>query len=307
MFYTEKIDTSYYQQYVEGDLDYIVSEKGGSVWVDDITNSNRIFDSRLSYAKGAFLLRMLRWTLGDSTFFKGINQYLTDPKLAYGFARTADLQRNLENASGKNLNYFFNQWFYGEGYPSFTVQWRQDSINRKMHFTISETTSVPSSIDFFRVSLPIQLVNGANRKTVVVQFNHDNQEFQVADPGFTVNHIVIDPDKYLISKNNKAVKTSSPQNNNENISAEAQSLEKVAISVSPNPVTNIAVATLKNVKGKAELQLFNSSGSRVWNKTIDTHEQQLQIQIPFSSYPNGIYKLVLNGMNGEYYSVTISK
>jgi aminopeptidase N len=250
---------------------------------------------------------MLRWTLGDSIFFKGINQYLTDPKLAYGFARTADLQRNLEDVSGKDLDYFFNQWFYGEGYPSFTVQWYQDSLNRKMHFFVSETTSVPSSVDFFRVSLPIELVNGGNKKTIVVQCKYNNQEFQAPDPGFIVNRIIIDSNKYLISKNNKAVKTSSPQNTNENISAEAQSLAIAEISVSPNPVTNIAVATLKNIKGKAELQLFSSSGSRVWNKIVDTHEQQLQVQIPFSSYPNGIYKLVLNGMNGEYYSVTISK
>jgi hypothetical protein len=57
MFYTEKIDTFNYKNYVENDLAYVVSQPGGSVWVDDTTNVNRIFDSRLTYNKGAFLVR----------------------------------------------------------------------------------------------------------------------------------------------------------------------------------------------------------------------------------------------------------
>src|SRR5436305_785741 len=78
LFYTEKLDTKYYRAFVSIDLKDIVSQPAGSAWVDDTTNSNRIFSSRLSYHKGAFLVRMLRWTLGDSVFFAGINSYLND-------------------------------------------------------------------------------------------------------------------------------------------------------------------------------------------------------------------------------------
>ena len=72
----------------------------------------RIFSSRLTYNKGAYLLHMLRWVLGDTLFFRGIRQYVNDPKLAYGFARTDDLKRNLEQVSGKDLTEFFNDWFF---------------------------------------------------------------------------------------------------------------------------------------------------------------------------------------------------
>jgi aminopeptidase N len=296
IFYTEKIDTPYYRAYVEGDLGYIVSEKGGSVWVPDTTNSSRIFDSRLSYAKGAFLLRMLRWTLGDSVFFRGINQYLTDPKLSYGFARTADLQRNLENVSGLNLNYFFNQWFYGEGYPSFTVQWTQDSVSRKVHFTVSEKTSVPLSVSFFRAALPVQLIRGSHKKTVVLQCRYNNQQFEIADPGFIVNKIIIDPDLYLISNNNKAVKTALLPTANTN-----------KFIVRPNPVTDLATVLLQNMTGKTELRLFNGTGVELWNKIIDIKDQPLQVQIPFASYPRGKYRLIANEENGAHYSATIIK
>ena len=78
----------------------------GSVKVNDTTSTGRIFDGRLSYDKGAYLLRMLRWTFGRQPLFKGISGYLNDPKLRYGFATTADLQRNLEAVSGQSLGYF---------------------------------------------------------------------------------------------------------------------------------------------------------------------------------------------------------
>ena len=102
----------------KAEINYITSQPGGSVEVDDTTNVGRIFDSRLSYNKGSHLLYMLRWILGENVFFTAIRNYLTDPAVSYGFARTADLKRNLELTSGINLSYFFNDWFSGQGYPS---------------------------------------------------------------------------------------------------------------------------------------------------------------------------------------------
>ena len=79
----------------------------------------------LAYRKGSHLLYMLRWKLGDSIFFKGIRRYFNDSTLSYGFAKTADLKRNLEAVSGIDLKEFFDDWFYGQGYPSYNVQWTQ--------------------------------------------------------------------------------------------------------------------------------------------------------------------------------------
>ncbi len=299
MFYTEKIDTLNYKAYVQSDLADIVSQPGGSVWVDDTTNVNRIFDGRLTYDKGAFLLRMLRWTLGDSLFFKGLNQYLTDPKLAYGFAHTKDLQRNLQQVSGQNLSYFFLQWFYGQGYPSFTVKWK-DSSNHKLYFAVTQITSMPSSVNFFRVLLHIKLNNGKKEKTIALNFIKNSQAFVVDEPGFVVKSIAIDTDTYLISKNDSVVNQQSLQAVN---IAEA----KAKITVSPNPVINTASVSLENMRGKIQLQLFNNAGNRVWAKQINAGEESTHIQIPFSSFANGSYKLLVTGEDGAQHSITIVK
>jgi len=295
MFYTEKIDTNNYKAYVQYDLDYIVSSPGGSVWVDDTTSVNRIFDGRLTYNKGAFLLRMLRWTLGDSAFFKGVNNYLTDPKLSYGFARTADLQRNLQKASGKNLAYFFNQWFYGEGYPSITVKWK-DTTNNRLYFQVSQTTSVPSSVNFFKVRLPVQVTNGSQVKTFVLNCTANNQGFFVTAPGFTVQNVKIDPDNYLISANNTVIKLI-------NVAAGIAALK---ITVNPNPVNSVAVVNLENMQGKTQLRLYNNAGNMLWSKLVE-NKTATQIQIPFSSFINGTYRLLVTEESGAQQSVTIVK
>ncbi len=62
-------------------INYICSEPGGSVYVQDTTSYQRIFDGRLSYSKGAMVLHMLRSELGDSIFFTSIKNYLNDPLL----------------------------------------------------------------------------------------------------------------------------------------------------------------------------------------------------------------------------------
>ena len=66
----------------------ITSATNGSVKCTDTTNVNRIFNGRLTYDKGGYLLHMLRWKLGDTLFFQALRNYLNDPVLAYSYAKT---------------------------------------------------------------------------------------------------------------------------------------------------------------------------------------------------------------------------
>jgi len=178
--------------------DYITSLPDGSVSVSDTTDASRIFSSRLSYDKGCYLLHMLRWKLGDSVFFSGIRRYLNDPLLKYGYAKTADLQRNLEQESGKSLSAFFEKWFYGEGYPVYQVEWRQDSGNNVL-VKINQTTSHPS-VTFFDMPIPVQFKN-SSRDTILVFDHVKNGQSFVANPGFTADTAIFDPDLWILSRN----------------------------------------------------------------------------------------------------------
>ncbi|MBK7375762.1 MAG: M1 family metallopeptidase [Chitinophagaceae bacterium] len=130
----------------------ITSATGGSVKVDDTSNVGRIFSGRLSYNKGSYLLYMLRWKLGDEVFFRAIRKYQSDPAVIYGFAKTTDLQRNLEAESGLDLSKFFKDWFEGQGYPSYKVEWSQIGSSY-VKVRMSQTTS-HTSVSFLTCRLP---------------------------------------------------------------------------------------------------------------------------------------------------------
>ncbi len=286
--YNEKFNPSSVQSNVENELNYIVSSPNGSVWVDDTTNVNRIFDGRLSYDKGSFLLRMLRWTMGDSLFFKGLQQYQQDPKLKYGFAYTADLQRNLEAVSGLKLNYFFNQWFYGQGYPSFTVKWSQDA-NKKVTFSISQVTS-DASVSFFKAPLQLVIKNGVKEKKVVVFTQINNQQADV-QLGFVADTVLIDPDHQLISGKNKSI--------HQTLALDIM-MSSSDVQTYPNPVTDKLSVNIKSL-GVQEFRavLYNSAGEKVWSQTFSGAKSMQSFTVPFTAMPRGIYLLHITTDDGK--------
>jgi hypothetical protein len=232
---------------------------------------------------------MLRWTLGDDLFFKGIRSYLSDPALQYGFARTADLQRNLETVSSVTLGYFFNQWYAGQGYPSFTVRWSQDA-NNIATITVSQSTSMPSSVAFFQVPLELTFKNAAQQKTIVVQ-NTVNNQTVTADIGFKATKVIIDPNKYLISKNNQSIHTTL---------APAQSLGPVT--VSPNPFTDRVIVTLKQADGRQIVfRLFDSFGHPVLTRTeiADGSDETFRLDVPANLAP-GNYLLTITAAEKSF-------
>lgn len=78
-----------------------------------------MFDN-ISYQKGACILHMLRNMIGDNAFKEGMKTYLTENK--FKNAETSDLRKAFEKVTGKDLNWFFNQWYYGIGHPSIQLK-----------------------------------------------------------------------------------------------------------------------------------------------------------------------------------------
>lgn len=235
-------------------LNNITALPNGSVKVDDTTSVNRIFNSRLTYNKGSYLVNMLRFQLGDSAFFRGLKKYQSDPAIQYGFAHTADLKRNLEEASGQNLTTFFNQWYLGQGYPSYNVQWSplgSSSVKIKMN----QVTSDPS-VTFFEMPVPLTFKNATQQKTVIVN-NRSNAEEFIKNIGFIPDTVLIDPEHWLISKNNVATKVTLVNSGNP------------GVEVYPNPVQNPLTAYLHDFNEPAAyLSIYNMTGQLVAKQQI---------------------------------------
>jgi len=198
--YEHMFDGVYWPVWKRNNISFVCSSPSGSVYCTDTTSVNRIFSSRLSYSKGAMVLHMLRWVVGDESFFNGMKSYLNDPKLQHGFARTADFKAHMETKSGKNLTGFFADWIYGQGYPIYTLNVGQTSDN-KTSVTIYQSQS-DASVLFFEMPVPVQFFGNKGQDTVMV-FKHtfSGEIFQM-NPGFKIDSIKFDPYQWLVATNN---------------------------------------------------------------------------------------------------------
>ena len=161
--------------------------------------TSAIFNSRLVYSKGALLLHMLRWKLGDEAFFEGILNYISDPELAYGYALTSDLQEHLEQVSGQDLDEFFADWLYGEGWPNYTVHWAYDPSCEKVFVRIEQSHSAGQGT-FFEMPVPILFSNGVQDTVFVFDQNTPNQLEFYKHIDFEPTSVIFDPDKWLCAK-----------------------------------------------------------------------------------------------------------
>lgn len=202
--YEHLLDGVWWPRWKKLNVDRIISQPGGSVFVSDTTNIGAIFSGRLSYSKGAYILHMLRWLMGDDAFYTGMRNYFNDPEVANGFARTSQFVTHMENAADTILSGFFNDWFYGQGYPIYSAQF-SPTVSNEVKITLSQTTS-HSSVDFFEMPVPIRVYNSSKTDSANFKLIHtqNNQEF-IVNPGFKVAELKIDPDYWLVSKTDEIV------------------------------------------------------------------------------------------------------
>jgi len=175
--------------------DNIISSPCGSVWVPDTLNASRIFDSRLSYDKGAYLLHMLRYRVrNDSLFFAALRAYLQNQ--AYGVALAGNFRQTFENATGLSLGTFFQQYYYGQGHPRFAVRW--NNAGPDLWVEITQQASCPSQTPFFETPIPIYLQRTSAPDTTIHLFlTQSPQTFYIPNAG-TIISLRLDPDYWLI-------------------------------------------------------------------------------------------------------------
>lgn len=253
--YEHMFDGYYWPRWKRITLNVITVLPGGSVYVDDTTNVNRIFDSRLSYRKGSYVLHSLRWLIGDNAFFAACKKYLTLPETSYGFASTDLLKSLMEEASGMDLTEYFDDWYYGKGYPSYnlTVNSNED---QSYTLELSQVTSDPS-VDFFEMPVPVVFYSGGKDTVFVLDHTHNGQTWTVNLPFAVIDSVRIDPEMWLISANNQILlDTSFPGTN-------------PTVQIYPNPSADfIRITTgvrdaeiiISDTKGSTVLEVRNYDG-----------------------------------------------
>ncbi|MFO7658643.1 MAG: M1 family metallopeptidase, partial [Bacteroidales bacterium] len=169
---------------------------GGSVFIpaDEAADERRIFSMSLSYKKGAAILHMMRQEVNnDNLFFDILKEFLSVYRNSNAAAE--DFRRILEQYTGKDYGAFFEQWFYGEGYPAFRINWFSGNDTLYIYSIQTTTANVPvynSMLEFL-----VQLPEG---KDTLVSFRQSGNfsEFRVRIQQ-PVQNLIFDPNKWLLA------------------------------------------------------------------------------------------------------------
>lgn len=279
--YIERFYPSSFQQWKTDHQENIFQVNDGSVFVEDTSSISRIFDGRLSYAKGAMVLHMLRKKMGDVAFFQGLRNYLTSAEHAAGFARTADLKHFCESASGIDLNDYFNAWIYQEGYANVRVEFNTlpDDI---LHLHLKQEGSFSTSTTF-PLRIPVKVKWGEIDSLLFLNLDTSELDYwiQLKHTATSSPQLTIDSDRDLLAR----------------YTLEEVPSENAPVNVQlfPNPAINTISLHTNLYNGiPKDIQLYSLSGQKI-ALLAPTIENNGVISLnPATQISNGIYFLRLS-------------
>ncbi|MBI4416868.1 MAG: HEAT repeat domain-containing protein [Euryarchaeota archaeon] len=155
-----------------------------------------MFDAH-TYQKGACVLHMLRYVLGDPLWWKAIRHYVR--KHGMQVVETNDFRLAIEEATGRSLDWFFNEWVHKAGHPEFEVSWAYDDAAKLVAVTVKQKQEVKDLTPLFRTPVEFLVANGKAAKREKVEITEKEQTFHIplrAKPDM----VLFDPDNWVLKK-----------------------------------------------------------------------------------------------------------
>ena len=276
---------SQFMSYLSSEMNYITSSAGGSVYVSDtnLGNTGAIFSGRLSYSKGGYVVRMIKWILGDDAFYSALKDYHARPQLAYGYAKTEDLKNSLLESTGKDFTEFFNDWIYGQGHPTYQIRWNQ-TADQMLRFKVSQTTS-HSSVNFFEMPLPIK-VNGTGGQVAYLVLNHTTKNQNFAEQvNFPVVSIQFNYENQILQRNSTVTKDTTILSVNDG--------GKEEMKIYPNPVKDRL--SVSGINKDQPYEILSIDG-----KLIKAGKYSSTKTIEVQALPKGVYFLKVSNQNLKF-------
>jgi len=267
--------------YLLNEKNYITSVAGGSVYVADsnLGNVNSIFNGRLTYSKGGYVVRMMKWILGDTVFYQALKDYHARPNLAYNYVRTSDLNASFLTSTGKDFTEFFNDWIYGQGHPTYDIRWKQ--VGNQVTFKASQTQS-HSSVNFFEMPLPIKVTGTGGQTAFFALNNTSNNQYFTETVSFPIANVQFNYEYQILERNSTVTQDSSLST----VDFKAEELN-----IYPNPAK--AELFILGLKKETEYQIFTADGRLVKKGKTDK-------QIDISLLGKGVYFITVVNSNFKF-------
>jgi len=160
-------------------IDDAVNTKRNGLFNRNAGNVSALFErAATTYDKGGVVLHMLREQVGDAAFWRAVNIYLNRHK--FGSVESTDLRKAMEEASGQDLGWFFNQWVYGLGSPKVTVKQAYNPGSKTLTLTVSQTQKLDRlTPPAFRLPLDVEVHSGRNVSAEKIELRKRVETFRI--------------------------------------------------------------------------------------------------------------------------------
>ena len=247
----------------------ITQNDDGAVKPSDTSRVNVLFNGRLTYRKGAWLLHMLRHQVGDSMFFEGCRQFLTGGNRAYGFSTTDEFRQVMEAVSGQDLKWFITQWYEGQGHPELKMNWQQRGNTVK--FSVQQTPSNPT-VPFWRIPIPVEFQNREGKSERKVFYPDSLSKNYTFSLPFAADTAIFDPEVSVLAKFSIG-------------GMNLDAIQQEDIVLQPNPGVDFWNLYARNPVIQ-RVEVYNAVGQRVWVQHLDS---ALSVRIDTRFWPSGTY------------------
>jgi aminopeptidase N len=255
----------------------VMSQPGGSTWVLDSLNEAQIFSGRLTYDKGAAIVHTIRYiTNNDSLFFATLRNFLASK--AYSTAYGIDVRDAFAQATGYNFTPFFEQWYFGQGFPTYSVEWKQAGNNA--YVKINHTSSMPNITPTFTNPIDLKFTRpGLSDTTIRFDITANSNTFLIPGIGTINNGIAIDPQNWVVNQAGSITM-------NNALSIENIHLE--SIEIYPNPTANNF--TISHLNQNAKIEIYNMLGKVVLTQNMAPGENISTVNLANGNYLVKIYE-----------------
>jgi len=284
-------------------FEYTQGQAGLTQWMTQTTSdfvgpvyNNPSLFGNVVYRKGAWVLHMLRWLLGDETFFGALRYYYGQH--LYGNAHTTELEADLEAYTGEDLTGFFQQWVYGENQPAYQWAW-QARTGAGGWWLDLQIRQVQTNAGLFTLPLPLRVTTPLGALDLRVDNAAWFQTYSLP-LGAQPQDLAFDPDNWVLESNSEV-----PFDPTATDAAPAPATALAGCYPNPfNPSTRVAFTLA--APGDARLEVFDTAGRRLRVLAdgpraagpqslafdgLDAHGEPL---------PSGVYLLRLSAGGREY-------
>ncbi|MCK6605036.1 MAG: T9SS type A sorting domain-containing protein [Ignavibacteriaceae bacterium] len=196
---------SSYRNNIQSEANYYLNNNPGWAisnpdWAINTPNTNTLFNTAITYSKGACVLFMLRYVMGDQPFFTGLKNYAEDPAIKYKSASIIDFRMKMEQASGKDLGWFFDQWIYQPNHPVYSNYYYIQGGGNFWE-VVFNARQTQTNTGFFKMPVQLRITfTNSTDTTVTLTNDANNQTFSLYFYNRQPLSVTFDPDNNIILK-----------------------------------------------------------------------------------------------------------